>query len=412
MKNMESIPATPIADAQEALAHGPGLSSALLLFDRLPHASSADVRKIAARVMRAVEPANLPQNLFVLVAVGVDALDPSLAHDVQSAKTTPHAERFPRQQHDLLIQVAAHSEADRVLALRTIDTAIAAEMVTTQEIFGARIFRNQEHFGFPDGAIPEPSTVQHVMHTRKGCWLFHVQFEQHLNEFFSLTEQERINAVGRLPSHLEDPDPASRAVRQAKLDSSPITGSHYTVMHGKPLLRRGFPCRTLQGQRAASGLAFLAACANPEDFYGALDDMVSGNDKLLTYITGSGGGAYFCAPSADFLGSSASASAAAKTTPSLQHGARLTTYEVSSSFLDYVDLVRYGLFVGDIGAMKFEGRAAELIKQLHVVISENLKAQGGTVPQATPQQLDDALELARNEANELNQHVGEYLTVS
>jgi hypothetical protein len=170
-------------------------------------------------------------------------------------------------------------------------------------------------------------------------------------------------------------------------------------------------------------------------FASALDDMVDGGDAVLGFIRGMGGGAYYCPPSADWLSSlkpdltapvsgralyqaaqpaTDQVSASSSSSVSLNHTAQLSTYEVASSFIDYINLVRYGLFVGDIGAMEFEPTLARLIKELHVAISKNLAglAQIPNIPQATPEQLDAALEHARIEANALNKHVGEYLTVS
>lgn len=160
--------------SQEAAYNGPGACCSLALFTLPDGASKEDRQRLlqrAAHLMQLVEandedgPLFRPANLQILVAVSARLLG-------EQATRTEFRE-FPAEglgdrpqmrrgegQADILVQIAAPTEADRRYALRLASEVIGLGYGTQvepkirieqREVHGARIFSGLEPFGYRDG---------------------------------------------------------------------------------------------------------------------------------------------------------------------------------------------------------------------------------------------------------------------
>src|SRR5688572_18571896 len=158
---------------QDAITHGPGRCSNVLLFDRRESATSnAAVRHAVARLIASAKKPDLPENVHILVGLGVAVMagfpDGQSAPVPEPAETHPAAKLLPDagfrlESHDVFVQVAADTELDRTLALRLVEACLSEVLKSTREHQGSRQLNGIEHFGFRDGTTPAPELVEAVL---------------------------------------------------------------------------------------------------------------------------------------------------------------------------------------------------------------------------------------------------------
>jgi hypothetical protein len=118
---------------QEAVIHGPGRCSSVLLYDRKPGVGDEAVRLAAASLLASVRKStsqmtdrDLPDNAHILVGLGARTLGGfkdivPAAFQEHPSMTLLSDRGLAHEPHDLFVQVAADTELDRTLALRVLD---------------------------------------------------------------------------------------------------------------------------------------------------------------------------------------------------------------------------------------------------------------------------------------------------
>lgn len=422
---------------QTALEHGAGRMSALLVYDRRPGVDALEVRHAAAALLAFVESKQLPKDLHILVALGVSALAGFTAFEQLPTRNTasealPWTEQFPTSNHDVVVQIAASCEADRVRGLRVVEHYLKSTLTLTGQHMGGRILNALEHFGFRDGVSPDSRDLGWALGTGgqsatpaaegSGSWLFFLLFKQDLEGFSALTDGGKTRVMGKVPSQLTDVTrraelegalaraESASAARQDELADPTV--SHFKNMQGQApgMLRRGFPTQFIWEGSCAFGLAFLATAVEPSEFKKALDRMrgTSGapHDRLVPFVRGVDGGSYFCPPSAAWLAPSGARQVEVPPTiRAFEREVQLRAYEVTASFLEYMLTMKdFGIFEGEPGYMK-------IVPEVQTHLDAVYRALAGGSDEKF-EKLKELQARTEDEANAINKHHGEYLTFS
>ncbi len=400
---------------QKALLSGPGRFSSIVCYQRRDGVSDALLKTAAAELIQTVALAGLPQNLDVLVALRPDIVDK--ANGVGPTLLTSRG--LPDQAADLVVQVAAQTEIDRLIGLRLAAFYLSNVATGTREISGSRLLNGQESFGFKDGASPSPARVvdaiapalgetigrEALQSYGQGTWLLFQRYRQKVTEFFSLSDTERANVMGRPPASVKDPTKRGEAA-VAGLGGG-TTNSHWNTMTSSgrnppAMLRRGFPCR-IDGEE---GLAFVAVAEDPAVIGDSLDRFNT-TDAMKTYVQIREGGVFFCPPDARSLDPNVTRRPLPGEVQALTNRkASLVTYEVAEPFLEYMlRLKDDGIFVGSVGAMTIAPAVIPIVQQLNETVA-NLSAN----PAAEKTELARLAQASQDDANSVNESVGGYHT--
>ena len=409
-------------DFQKAAGHGPRRFSAVAVFDRAREVRPDAIRAAAARLMSAVEGIELA-TLDVLVGVSWPALDGHRAeveirtrHDGELAPglmaPDPRAPSLKIDtQADILVQVAAETESDRLFALRLARAVLAPELVLRDEWLGARRGLGREPFGYRDGLSGsaeygdgrqlELSLIDDGA-AAGGGWLLYQRFSQELESFLSLDERARDAVIGMSPGG-GDPrcEPGGRPGHVLMARAYREEGLGWFV-------RRGFPYR----ERGEEGLCFLALCAKLTPFADAHAAMcpsdTSAGDPLLDFIRARDGGIYFVPPSAEWLASGVRPIEVPDVARPLLRRAPLLLAELAPGALAYAMLARrHGAFPGELGNEEIAPDLMPLVEELHRRIAQ-LSEFGADQAFA---ELEEGLRQALRQANAANQEAGEYVTL-
>ena len=335
---------------QEALFHGAGEFCAVVRVEKSDNASNADFRQAAARLLTLTRVGDrrllgYPPNLYVLVGLGLnviqgDAYLEALGDEISSAQKAIPGAPFMSDGSDALIQIAAATAADRLLALRLIRFTFASCSGAIRSTFGNKLLNGQEAFGFRDGAVISPEQVTERLSPGhpNGVWILHQQFEQNVDAFCELKPEQRVDVVGTAPSNPlgegASPQALQRRATLRQQAASPPSDSHYALMTRRALLmvRRGFPYQ----EGIQEGLSFIAAAGTPEVFATALATMRDGKDHLLSFAQPREGGVYLC-PALDWLSNFPAAEAALpRSVLPLRHDVPLVSYTTSEAFVEFM----------------------------------------------------------------------------
>lgn len=409
--------ATGYRDFQQAAAHGPRRFNAVAVYERTQGTSHQALRQAVGKLLCAVEAIEL-ETLNVLVGIGWSGLAGHDAHkelaDRHSTIPTlleplkPGAKLRVATPGDVIVQVAAETETDRLFALRLADALLAPQAKILEESLGVRRGVGREPFGYRDGRKGSKEySRENVLklaliesgRAAGGGWLLYQRFAQDVAGFYRLKDAERDDVMGISQN--------GEARGRASLRGHVTIAREYRD-HGRGgFVRRGFPYR----EKGEEGLCFLALAAAPEAFEQAHEAMASGPggaDALLEYIEARAGGLYFAPPSAEWLAPGlvrpVEVPAAAK---ELERKAPLILAEVTPAALEYVMRARdLGAFKGSVGSEAIVADLRSIVDAVNWLISR----QNASNPPTSYRDLTLLLARALAQANAVNLEAGEYIT--
>lgn len=403
---------------QGAAAHGTRRFNAVAVYRRAEGTSEQALQEAVGKLLSAVEAIEL-DTLDVLVGIGWSAL---AGHAAQKEL----AERHPKIEKlleplkpgaklrvatpgDVIVQVAAELETDRLFALRLAAALLAPAAVLVEESLGVRRGVGREPFGYrgvpkseresySQSSVVAPPLIESGA-AAGGGWLLYQRLAQDVTQFLALSDARRDEVVGVSQEGDE-------------LSGGPGPRSHVGIARAYQsddkvrLARRGFPYR----EKGEEGLCFLALAAAPESFGVALDAMsaAGGGDALLAYIEARAGGLYFVPPSAEWLVPGVvqpvELPAAAK---ELERKAQLILAEVTPAALEYVMTARaLGAFKGTLGREEIASELRPIVAAVNWLIAQQ---KAGSSP-TTYDDLTALLAKALAQANAANLEAGEYIT--
>jgi len=413
---------------QGAAEHAPDRFNALALFRASGKVKSSDIVKAVAGLLTQAETIELTPSgtLHVLVAIAPKHLsnhDAAEAIDEQWSQKTekklisgaPAMQKLSKEdgQADVLVQVAASVEDDRVFALRLAEGILRqGGLELAREWFGTPQLVNRDPFGFRSAIAnpwePKPGTGDAAAQRDEfariadgplegASWLLHRQYVQDVDAFIKLDPSKRERVIGTKPNGSDLPDsPRKSHVGMAR---------RYREEGRGLLVRRGFHFRE-DGQE---GLAFLAIARELEAFLQA-DEEMEGGDAILDFVTGTGGGVYLVPPTAEWLLAGVRPAAVPPAAKDVQrYEAPLELLEVVPAFKTYMMLIKlHGTFVGDLGQQRVMPEVANLVREAHKIIAKKSSPKEW---EELAQQMDDALNKAITNANAVNDQAGEYITI-
>ncbi len=373
---------------QDALTHGPGRYCAVAFYD-LPDSSPGARRALWEALAALMENAgkDAPPNRYILVGASASALEGHPVYRNVAAGVDAFRERiaaFPRliiHQHDVMVQVAAEAEEDRVNGLRLAHDYLAGLAELACETFGGRLSNDREAFGYVDGVVAKPmransrskapatavdssAGARELLGTKPdgGAWVLHQRFQQDVTAFSHLESDRKNDVFGIKPNGDKIPEPPPNA--------------HVTLARKlKPAMtRRGFPYR----RDGIEGLAFVAAAADPTVFGDTLAQMFSHKDRLLPFVRAiEDTGLYFAPAAATPLSVAKPAQrlpalAVTSDDPVVGRTAPLVLYSVAATIATYVDTIKENGFIDDLhvlGEAKIARRVQPLVELLHQVLS-------------------------------------------
>lgn len=357
-----------------ALAHGPGLFGAVLVFS----GSSASAGATAKELL------SLDDNRLLV------ALGSAITGIPDVVKATPWNDA-DLPDGALFVQVAADSFAERAEKLHLVEeTAKRHGLTVLDRVLGQRIGEGREAFGFLDGKIPTRAELAAALTPDGDAVLLWMLWQQDVVGFGALpaAEQERVLGVDRSGHRLHDA-PSSAHVRR---------------MEGASIVRRGFPTEDRRG------LAFVAVGPSPAVLSRALaaldGDALMGFARVKSAAT-------FIVPRD-----------ASRVDALLRHTTEerpmtygkdpmLVTYPTAVSMLEYILKAKeLGAFSGPIGDMTVNPYLEPVLRALHEVLA------GGQVKVEITQRgnpdivhkLNEMAAKATADSNDINKKSGYYVT--
>jgi deferrochelatase/peroxidase EfeB len=421
---------------QNALRHGPGRCHAIILYRRRPEQSPEQLRTATAEL---IEYARLRVGLFpnlqILVGVGPSFLREHAdllerVGDVGEAEKTLASRAQPDGRADVFVQIAAETPIDRDQACRLVEHCLGPLEESARHIQGDRLLNGQEHFGFKDGNPPSLADMlaafdgrlanqvaalttsvdvaaleADIAGSQATQWLLFQRYRQRTAEFFRRGDVGRAEVIGRPPTAIVDG--AQRAAAASVGASGGPSTSHWNTMRAGgrlPIVRRGFPCRTEDGDK---GLAFAAVSEDLRVLEQSLDRF-RGRDALNEFVQVREGGMFLLPPDGTWLRAGITVRPLPPEVVALANrGAPLVSYEVADSFHTYMNRLRADhIFVGPPGSMSVAPTVQPIIDQLH----QEVARLSGQPEQAEKAELDRLAAEAEAQANQVNGDVNDYHT--
>jgi len=404
---------------QQACAHGPRRFNAVAVYKRAQGTNDGALRAAVGRLLCAVEGIEL-ETLNVLVGIGWSGLGghPSHAelkkqHPSIPTMLAPLANAPTLRvdtQGDVLVQVAAETETDRLFALRLAEVLLAPEAELREEWFGVRRGLGREAFGYRDvhtrseeysrGGPLELALIKSGA-AAGGGWLLYQRFNQNVGAFCALPDADRDDVMGIDPNGGAPRGPATRL-------GHVVLARKYRGKQKGWFVRRGFPYR----ERGEEGLCFLALAAAPESFTEAHDAMAGtgggGTDALLAYVEAREGGVYFVPPSAEWIAPGVRPIALPHAVKDLERQAPLILAELTPAALEYAMSARkFGAFTGALGQEVIKPELRPSVEAANWLISQ----MSSTSPSAAYAELAKLLAKSLAQANAANLEAGEYVTL-
>lgn len=422
-----------VVQKTSALWRAPGRFSAVVTYsaDALP---PAEVRRRVAALMQLFDRPREQLRAGVVFALSPAMLVGMPGFEDVSAQAFPgegEGEAYVRTAGDVFVQFGAESQVNLLRATRIVAEILrapasdGAAMRCELSVSGGRIFNGEEAFGFREGAptaAHREATLSQV--AAPGGWLLFQIYSQRVREFFAerARPEERARVVGRAPHALPvdegDSDSdfssarAARANADREMQNKPPNDAHYQRMRpggaSLPLLRRGFPCTTPEGDE---GLAFVAVGSSPAPFETALRRMVGNakepRDALLQYITPLHGNVYFFPADPAWLAADAPTLKTPLSAKQIDRRVPLADYMAVQSFIIYLmELRGQGLFDDPNQPSRVSDEARGPLDALYAALAKSSPGD----PEAVIAQLRRLEQQTIADAIKLNAETDEYIS--